>query len=295
MNWITLYTKAYKLNTNLLAKDPDIVLPSRQDLLHDVGLHTGIALHYLWCVLLNSPLVLVFSYLIAMFVFMVTVVSFIPLQNTESEYIAAATLTQTATSTPTQTPSPTPTATYTPTATPTLIPSHTPEPAMYIQSDSDVKYLAKLLVSEIRGMPEPWLHDIAFSILSTVAIRMRTGYMSDGTVIGTLMWHSPGNGPYQFPPWVMFGCRFIPESQCLDAWNLLPFEELVHRYLTGERGSCDGYYYYGAVVGWPQLCVIRADIPYAQNWIAFHNGWETSLPIPAPTYSWNHWFPEGSQ
>ncbi len=137
--------------------------------------------------------------------------------------------------------------------------------------EADRLLLARLLVAETRGLPEPERSMAGAAVLDAVCERMRTGVMSDGTVYTTLEWHSPG-GPYQFPPWTWAGCEWVHPSACLDGVPLNPFLKTVERWEAGYLQSplSRPLPYYHSMPGWvAQECIEAYD---GGMWICWHDG-----------------------
>lgn len=151
-------------------------------------------------------------------------------------------------------------------------------PIEYNLDATERKYLARLLVAEVRGLREPYRTEAAMAVLDTVFLRTKYGLMSDGSITSTLLWHTSPNGPWQFPPWVVLGCNYVPEASCLDQWRLDEYNVMVDLYLQGYRGRCTGYPYYHSIIGWPNECEITDGVQF----IEWHNGWENSVRIEFP-------------
>ena len=167
------------------------------------------------------------------------------------------TQTATTTSTPTPTPTPaTPTATNTPTITPTSSIRFVPcEDSICVIPDNDEDLLGRLCTVEVRGFGN--MRDTAcVSVISTVYARIDKGYLSDGTVQGTITWGcKPDSQTCEFPAHVWYGCEGIQLTAC--AWSypqdIEHFTKLARAYIADREGlknlvgGCMGYLYYGSL------------------------------------------------
>jgi hypothetical protein len=169
-------------------------------------------------------------------------------------------------STPTQTLfAPTQTPTFTPTVRPQPTPTITPTSSIRLVPcgdgdictipDNDVDLLGRLCAVEVRGFGS--MQDTAcVSVISTVYARMAQGYLSDGTVLGTIIWGcKPDSQTCEFPAHVWFGCKGILPEAC--AWSyphdIAHFTDVAQAYIDDPKGlkdlvgGCMGYTYYGSL------------------------------------------------
>ena len=145
-------------------------------------------------------------------------------------------------------------------------------------NQSDIDILARLCVVEVRGFGG-MRDDACVSVVSTVMTRMNSGYLSNGTVRGTILWGCTAESCIQFPGYVVNGCAGIQPAAC--PWNypddIAHFRDVVDSYLRGRWGPgfwCSGFTYYDSrptslPAGWDwdtytngddkTFCVIRAD------------------------------------
>lgn len=168
-----------------------------------------------------------------------------------------------------------PPLTYTPTRTPeptaTLEP--TPEPSQYTQAEREM--LSRLCVAEARGLGEQ-RENGCLAVISTVMRRITDGYLSDGTIEGTLAWND--GETWQFPPYVIYGCENIAAPQaCLDNEPLDWALEVVRRYENGMRSTCNNYLFYNSIIGGDMDCRIDGN----SQFIEFHNGHSFLTPTPS--------------
>ncbi len=131
----------------------------------------------------------------------------------------------------------------------TDLPRMTPYPDVIEVTQRDRTALAALCWVEVRGFNDVERIDACYSVISTVTARATYHLMSDGTVRGALAWGcTKSTQECQFPRYAWDGCQGINASICPynSPQMLLLFQRIVDRYFdSGERGSCDGYLFYG--------------------------------------------------
>lgn len=112
--------------------------------------------------------------------------------------------------------------------------------------------------------------DACLSVISTVFTRMRLKILSDGTVAGTIIWKCYQDTlACQFPAYSVNGCDGIIPQACPDYYphDIEYFSEIVKNYLSGKRGNCSDYLFYGMPVDINRNeCEIKSDNGYVLWW-----------------------------
>lgn len=134
-----------------------------------------------------------------------------------------------------------------------VLPIPDPDP-----TGAEVDLLARLLAAEVGGVDGQAQIDMALSILDTVYWRTEHRVLSDGTVAGTVGWHSE-SGIFQFPPCLLWGPDWSENDTCRSDADLDRYRLIVWAYEAGLRGSCREYSHYHSLPDKPGQCWIRSD------------------------------------
>lgn len=133
---------------------------------------------------------------------------------------------------------------------------------------TDAELLARLLVAEVDVMEPSVRNEAGLSILSTVFWHLEAQDM--GTTIEDIL-SVQYNGYWAFPPEVtIVDCEWlVDQRRCLENKDLTWAYITLQRYVSGERGECNGYPAYHAMESQPVDCVVSDGYWEAR----FHDGW----------------------
>jgi hypothetical protein len=160
-------------------------------------------------------------------------------------------------------------------------PNSVEDPSTVLIPSTDLLYLARLCVMEVRGMSSE-SHRACLSVVSTALTRTENRFLSDGTLASTLGWVS--GDTWQFAGYLVDGCSpaMKPET-CPDNYPhlLAEYKLLIKHYLRGDSRimpKCEHYLFYNSIPGGNAECLIK-DNKLGQ-FIEFYK--RASEPLPTP-------------